>query len=95
MVSLSAGVAQGMLEYKVTPEYPFDAKVNHVSGTVVLQAVIGKDGHIHDLNVVSGPKLLQGAAILAVRQWRYRPYMLNGDPVEVRTTINVIFALGG
>ena len=60
----------------------------------MLDAIIGKDGTIRDLNVVSGPDMLQQAAIDAVQSWRYRPYMLNGEPVEVRTKINVIFTLG-
>jgi protein TonB len=64
-----------------------------VSGTVVLQGIIAKDGHIKNLKVVSGPSLLQDAALDAVRQWMYRPYLLNGEPVEVETTINVVFTL--
>jgi TonB family protein len=94
-VNISAGVAAGMIEYKVTPEYPEAAKEARISGTVVLQAVIGRDGRISALKVVSGHQTLQQAALDAVRQWRYRPYLLNGDPVEVMTTINVIFSLGG
>ncbi|MGD0739847.1 MAG: TonB family protein [Terracidiphilus sp.] len=93
-VNISAGIAVGMLVSKVTPSYPIDAKKAGVSGTVVLQATIGRDGLIEDLQVVSGPDLLQQAALDAVKQWRYRPYLLNGEPVEVRTTINIIFTLG-
>ena len=59
----------------------------------MLKAVIDTDGTIKELSVVSGPELLQQAALDAVKQWRYRPYLLNGDPVEVGTTINVIFTL--
>jgi protein TonB len=66
----------------------------HVGGVVVLKAIINKEGHIRDLHVVKGPKILQDAALDAVRQWEYRPYLLNGEPVEVMTTINVVFALG-
>jgi peptidyl-prolyl cis-trans isomerase A (cyclophilin A) len=95
VVSISAGVAAGMLVHKQAPAYPMDAKKAGVSGTVVLRARIGTDGTIKDLSVVSGPQLLQQAAEDAVRTWRYRPYLLDGDPVEVRTTINVVFALGG
>ena len=94
LVNISAGVAQGMLLKKVTPEYPSIAKNDHVTGTVVIQATIGKDGHIKDEQVVSGPSELQYAATDSVRQWLYRPFLLNGEPVEVRTTINVIFTLG-
>ena len=64
-------------------------------GTVVLQATISKTGTIEDLHVVSGPAMLQQAAMDAVRTWRYRPYLLNNEPVEVETTVNVIFTLGG
>ncbi len=93
-ISISAGVAVGMLISKVQPVYPIDAKQAGVSGTVVLSAVIGTDGIVKDLQVVSGPDLLQQAALDAVQQWRYRPFLLNGEPVEVRTTVNIIFTLG-
>jgi TonB family protein len=93
MVNISAGVAVGLLESKVPPVYPIDAKKAGVSGAVVLQATIGTDGSVKDLRVVSGPEMLQQAAVDAVKQWRYRPYLLNGQPVEVRTTINIIFTL--
>lgn len=92
-VAISAGVAQSMLLRKVTPEYPAAAKAGGVTGTVVIEARIGKDGHVYDLSVVSGPPPLQKAAMEAVRQWVYKPYLLNGEPVEVKTTINVMFTL--
>jgi protein TonB len=66
-----------------------------VQGTVVLQAVIGKDGTIRELRLISGHPMLAPAAIEAVKQWRYRPYLLNGEPVEVDTQVNVNFTLGG
>lgn len=94
-VNISAGVAQGLLERKVAPEYPSEAMGRGIQGVVVLQALSGTDGKINDLRVISGPPVLQKAALDAVRKWRYRPYLLNGFPVEVMTTINVIFALGG
>ena len=94
-ISISAGVAVGLLISKAPIVYPIDAKKAHVSGTVVLQATISTDGLIEDLQVVSGPEMLQQAALDSVRQWRYRPYLLNDAPVEVRTTINIIFTLGG
>jgi protein TonB len=93
-VNISAGVAVGMLLKKVVPVYPPAAKVGRIQGTVVLQASIAKTGEIEDLQVIGGPPLLQGAALDAVRQWQYRPYLFNGEPVEVETTINVIFTLG-
>jgi protein TonB len=86
-------MAAGMIVSKVTPLYPVDAKKAGVSGTVVLGAIIGTDGTVKELHVVSGPEPLQQAALDAVRQWRYRPYLLNDEPVEVRTTINIIFTL--
>ena len=92
-ITISAGVAQSMLVSRTTPVYPIEAKKTGVSGTVVLRAVIGTAGIIKDLQVVSGPELLQQSAVDAVKQWRYRPYLLNGDPAEVRTTINIIFSL--
>ena len=94
-VNISAGVAVGMLIQKTIPTYPPIAKAARVQGTVVLQAVISKQGTIENLKVVSGPAMLQQAALDAVRQWRYRPYLLNNEPVEVETTVNVIFTLGG
>jgi protein TonB len=94
-VNISAGVAVGMLIQKTQPVYPPIAKAARVSGTVVIQATISKTGTIEGLKVVSGPAMLQQAAIDAVRSWRYRPYLLNNEPVEVETTVNVIFTLGG
>jgi TonB family protein len=93
-IAISAGVAVGMIQQKIQPVYPAEAKAAGVSGTVVLQATISRDGHIEYLRVVSGPAMLQQAAMDAVRQWTYRPYLLNGEPVEVQTTVNVIFSLG-
>jgi protein TonB len=77
------------------PVYPQLAKTAHVSGTVILHAIISKDGTVQELQYVSGPPLLMKAAMDAVRDWRYTPTQLNGDPVEVDTTISVVFALGG
>jgi protein TonB len=94
-VNISAGVAFGMLLQKTQPTYPPIAKAARVQGTVVLQATISKTGTIENLKVISGPAMLTGSALDAVRTWRYRPYLLNNEPVEVDTTINVIFTLGG
>jgi protein TonB len=77
------------------PVYPPIAKTAHISGTVMLHAVIAKDGSVEDLQYVSGPPLLMKAAMDAVKQWRYQPTQLNGEPVEVDTTISVVFTLGG
>ena len=84
-----------MLIQKTEPIYPPIAQAAQVSGTVVLDVTISTTGEVEDLKVVSGPAMLQEAAMDAVRTWRYRPYLLNGQPVEVQTTVNVIFALGG
>ena len=78
---------------KIEPKYPKIALAAHVSGTVVLKAVISKEGEIKELQVVSGHPLLVPAALDAVKQWRYRPYLLNGEPVEVETNINVNFQI--
>ena len=94
-VRVSAGVAQGLLIREVKPQYPPLARQARIQGTVVLQAVIGKDGTVQDLRVVSGHPLLTAAAIDAVKQWLYRPYYLNGEPVMVDTQINVVFTLTG
>jgi len=92
-VQINGGVAQGLLLHQVAPVYPDIARQRMVQGTVVLKAIIGKDGRIKDLKPVSGPKDLYDSAIGAVQQWRYRPYTLNGEPVEVDTTINVNYKL--
>jgi protein TonB len=94
-VRVSSGVAAGLLIHQVKPQYPPLAVQARIQGTVVLQAVIGKDGTVHDLRLVSGHPMLAGAAMEAVKQWRYRPYLLNGEPVEVDTQVNVNFTLGG
>ena len=93
-VRVSSGVAQGLLIHQVKPAYPPLAVQARVQGTVVLQAVIAKDGTVRDLRVVSGHPLLVQAAMEAVQLWRYKPYLLNDQPVEVDTQINVNFTLG-
>jgi protein TonB len=94
-VKISGGVAEGRLLFHPTPAYPVIAKVSRTEGTVVLAATIDHEGKIANLRVMSGPAMLQEAAVLAVSQWRYRPYMLNNQPVDVETTVNVVFSLGG
>lgn len=90
---VSSGVAEGMLVHQVKPQYPAAAKLARVEGVVALQAVIGKDGSIQNLRVISGHPLLTAAALEAVKQWRYKPYFLNGEAVEVETQIVVNFLL--
>lgn len=92
-VRISQGVTQGRLLLKVAPKYPRIARGARIQGQVVLSAIISKTGEIEDLALVSGHPMLVPAAIEAVKQWRYRPYLLNGGPVEVETTITVTFLL--
>jgi len=94
-VRVSQGVSEGLLVHKVVPQYPPLARQARIQGQVVLQAVIGKDGAIQNLKLVSGHPMLAPAAIDAVKQWRYKPYFLNGEPVEVDTQITVNFNLSG
>ena len=86
---------EGNLIYRIQPEYPALARQVRVQGTVVLRAVISREGTIENLQVLSGHPLLVKAAMEAVRQWRYRPYVLNGEPVEVETQVTVNFILSG
>ena len=92
---ISGGVIAGNILVKTQPVYPPIARAAHQGGTVVLHAIISKSGSIEQLNVVSGPAMLQGAAMDAVKQWRYKPYLLNGEPTEVDTQITVNFNFGG
>lgn len=93
-VRVSSGVMDGIATRKTLPVYPAIAKAAGVQGAVSLQATISKNGTIENLRVMSGPAMLQQAAIDAVKQWRYKPFRLNGEPVEVETTVNVVFLLG-
>jgi len=92
---ISQGVMQGYLVQRVQPDYPPLARQARVQGTVVLAATISEQGRIENLQVTSGPPMLVAAAIEAVRRWRYRPFLLNGEPVEVSTSITIVFSLGG
>jgi protein TonB len=93
-VIISGGVTEGRRVFSTTPVYPPIALAVRVSGTIVLAATISQSGTIENLRVLSGPPMLRQSAIEAVQHWRYRPYLLNGQPVEVETTINVVFSLG-
>jgi protein TonB len=92
-LKLSEGVVQAQLILRVEPRYPALAVQIHLQGAVQLRAIISREGRITSLEVVSGHPLFVQSALEAVRQWRYRPTMLNGEPVEVETTISVIFQL--
>lgn len=94
-VRVSAGVTAGLLVKRVQPSYPPLARQARIQGTVVLQAQISKTGDIENLQLISGHPMLAPAAIEAVKQWKYRPYLLNGEPVEVETQVQVNFTLAG
>jgi periplasmic protein TonB len=91
---IASRLMAGNLLSRTLPQYPAISRAAHIQGVVVLQATISKTGSIKNLRVISGPPMLRQAALDAVQTWRYRPYLLNGDPVEVETTINVVFNLG-
>jgi protein TonB len=88
-------LSQAMLEHKVEPVYPRIAWLSGISGVVKLHAIIGRDGSVQSLSLISGHPILAAAALEAVAQWRYRPYLLNGEPVEVETFITVNFRKAG
>jgi periplasmic protein TonB len=94
-VRVSSGVSQGLLVKRTQPNYPPLARQARIQGTVVLQAEISKDGSIQNLRLISGHPMLAPAAIEAVKQWKYKPYLLNGEPVEVETQVQVNFTLSG
>jgi periplasmic protein TonB len=94
-VRVSSGVQSGLLVRKVNPTYPPLARQARIQGVVLLQAEISKDGNIINLQLISGHPMLAPAAIEAVKQWKYKPYLLNGEPVEVETQVQVNFTLAG
>jgi TonB family protein len=94
-VRIAQGISQGLIVKKVAPVYPPEAKYARIQGTVVLSAVINESGDVADLEVLDGPIELVVSAVNAVRQWKYRPYILNRQPVEVNTQITVNYALSG
>lgn len=91
---VSEGVMAGALIRRVDPAYPEIARAMHLAGEVRLRAIIATDGSVEHLEILSGSSILARAAVQAVRQWRYRPTLLNGMPVEVETFITVNFVLG-
>jgi periplasmic protein TonB len=92
-IRISQGVSKGLLVYRIEPTYPPVARLARIQGIVVLTAVIDKDGNIQNLQVVTGHPMLAPAAIDAVKQWRYKPFLLNGQPVGIETTVTVVFSL--
>jgi len=92
-LKISQGVSQGLLIRRVQPRYPQNALSMRVQGAVQMEATINKEGNISNLKVLSGDVVLARAATEAVKQWRYKPYYLNGEPVEIQTQITVNFRL--
>ena len=91
---ISEGITRGLLLKPITPAYPAIARAAGVRGTVTVSAMISKSGAIESLQVVSGPEMLRSAALDAIRAARYQPYLLNGEPTEVQTTITINFTMG-
>jgi protein TonB len=94
-VRVSQGVMQGLTLTKVPPHYPEKARKKRIQGIVLLHVLIGKDGNVETAELVSGHPMLAPAAIDAVKQWKYKPYLLNGNPIVVETEIQVNFTLSG
>jgi len=92
-IKISGNIAKSQLKHKVQPIYPQEARDQRIQGTVRLHAVLTTAGKVQQLDIVSGDPLLAEAAVEAVRQWEYKPVLLNGEPVEVDTTIDVVFSL--
>jgi protein TonB len=93
-IFLEATVVQGNVLRKVQPQYPSEAKAERVQGTVVLEAVIGRDGAISHVEPIGGPPMLIDPSLKAVRQWKYKPYEIDGEAVEVDTLISVVYSMG-
>jgi len=92
-IRVSTGVQEAKLIRKIAPTYPPIAKQARIQGVVQLEAIISRDGAIHNLRVIDGHPLLAQSAVEAVQQWRYEPTLLNNEPVEVVTLVNVVFKL--
>jgi TonB family protein len=92
-VRVPQGVMSGLVLHKVQPEYPSDAKAQHIQGIAQFKAIIDKEGNVANLQLISGHPMLAPAAIDAVKQWKFRPYLLNGEPVEVEGMLTVSFTL--
>lgn len=92
-VRVSQGVSQAMILRKVQPVYPEEARQGHVEGMVVMKAIISESGNVIELTLVSGHPSLVPAALEAVKQWKYKPYLLNNQPVQLETLVTVAFEL--
>jgi protein TonB len=93
-IRMGGRIMNAQLIHKPSPIYPKEAAEKHVQGTVRLEILVSRDGAVKEVNLLSGDPVLVAAAIDAVRQWRYKPILLNGQPVEAVTTVDVIFTLG-
>jgi TonB family protein len=93
-VKVPPATIAGNAIYQKKPVYPVEAKANHIEGAVVMNAIISKEGVVENLQVLSGPEELRASALDAVKEWKYRPYLLNGEPTEVETTITVNYNFG-
>lgn len=92
-IRVSAGLAEGLLKHKVEPQYPQEAIAKHIEGHVLLVIVIDKEGNVTNLRAISGNPILAASALEAVKQWKYRPYQLNKEPVVVETQVTIKFRL--
>lgn len=90
-VRVSRGVAEGLVVKKVPPKYPDDAHEQRIQGAVLLRVEIGADGNVESVTLVSGHPALAPSAIEAVKQWKYKPYLLNGQPVAIETQVQINF----
>ena len=90
---IAQGVAEGNILSKVPPHYPEEAKQNYITGDVILDFTIDRNGNVTGLKIISGHPLLASAAVDAVKQWKYKPFLLNGEPVDVETTARIIFRM--
>jgi TonB family protein len=95
MKPVKLAAADALLVKRVPAEYPLDAKLLRLEGTVVLKVIVDKTGEVFQVNALSGPPLLESAAVDAVKQWQYKPYSVAGQPVDIETTVQVVFALDG
>ena len=89
-VRVSAGVLAGRILTRVMPKYPEEAKKQRINGTVVMHVIIGTDGRVKEAHVISGPELLRASYLDAVKQWTYKPYLVNGEPTAVETQISLV-----
>jgi protein TonB len=90
---VSSGVAEGLIKHKVSPKYPREAREQGIQGDVLLQGTIDTNGNLVDLKALQGDPILVKAAVDAVKEWKYRPFILKGEPVDVDTTIKIEFHL--